>query len=511
MNATNTNSGLTDAARTPAPASVGPIHVETSARELRLALSGLLLALTLAALDQNIVATALPRITGEFGSLQHLSWVVTSFILASTVSAPLYGKLSDLYGRKPAFIASISIFLAGSALCGFAASMSQLIAFRAVQGLGAGGLIVLAQTVIGDLVSPRERGRYQGMFAAVFAACSVAGPLLGGFITEYASWRWIFYVNLPVGGTALAFIAVGLRSRLPSAAPRLDLLGAVLLTTGACSLLMALSWGGSAYAWSSAPILWLALAAIGSFMALVFVEGRAAQPILPPELFTNSVFVLGAAVIALATMALFAAIVFLPLMFQLLMDASPTQAGLMLAPMMGGVIVASVVGGRLVSRTGRYKIYPVFGLLAATLSYAALAWEVRRDVRLIPVETALVVMGLGIGLVMPNLTTAIQNAVPRRDLGAATAAAAFFRSLGSALGAALAGAVLAAHLVGLMGGAGHLPGGVLEIAGLPAAQRVLVLDAYRAGLASAFTVGAVIAGLGFLTVLFLPERPLRGK
>ena len=219
---------------------------------------------------------------------------------------------------------------------------------------------------------------------------------------------------------------------------------------------------------------------------------------------------LGAAVISLATMALFAAIVFLPLMFQLLMDASPTQAGLMLAPMMGGVIVASVIGGRLVSRTGRYKIYPVFGLLAAALAYAALAWIVRHEVRLIPVETVLVVMGFGIGLVMPNLTTAIQNAVPRRDLGAATAAAAFFRSLGSALGAALAGAVLAAHLVGLTGGAGHLPGGVLEIAGLPAAQRALVLDAYRAGLASAFTVGAVIAGLGFLTVLFLPERPLRG-
>jgi MFS family permease len=201
MKLANTDSSATTGgARTPAMSTVGAIHVETSARELRLALSGLMLALTLAALDQNIVATALPRITGEFGSLQHLSWVVTSFIVASTVSAPLYGKLSDLYGRKPAFIASISIFLAGSALCGFAASMGQLIAFRTVQGLGAGGLIVLAQTVIGDLVSPRERGRYQGMFAAVFAACSVAGPLLGGIITEYASWRWIFYVNLPVGG-----------------------------------------------------------------------------------------------------------------------------------------------------------------------------------------------------------------------------------------------------------------------------------------------------------------------
>src|SRR6202161_992796 len=272
MNATNTSSSLTDAARTPIPASVGTIHVETSTRELRLALSGLLLALTLAALDQNIVATALPRITREFGRPQHLSWVVTSFIVASTVSAPLYGKLSDLYGRKPAFIASISIFLAGSALCGFAANMGELIAFRTVQGLGAGGLIVLAQTVIGDLVSPRERGRYQGMFAAVFAACSVAGPLLGGFITESASWRWIFYVNLPVGGAALTFIAVGLRPRSPGAAPRLDLMGAVLMIAGTCSLLLVLSWGGGAYAWFSAPVPWRALAASRAFVPLAFVE-----------------------------------------------------------------------------------------------------------------------------------------------------------------------------------------------------------------------------------------------
>ena len=510
MKLPSTNSGATTGgARTPTTPTIGAMHSGASPRELRLALSGLMLALTLAALDQNIVATALPRITGEFGSLQHLSWVVTSFIVASTVSAPLYGKLSDLYGRKPAFIASIAIFLVGSALCGFAASMGELIAFRTVQGLGAGGLIVLAQTVIGDLVSPRERGRYQGMFAAVFAACSVAGPLLGGLITEFASWRWIFYVNLPVGGAALAFIAIGLRPKSLDGKPQLDLLGAILLTIGACSLLLALSWGGSAYAWSSAPVLGLALAAVGSFMALAFVERRAAQPILPPELFGNSVFVVAVAVIALATMSLFAAIVFLPLMFQLLMDASPTQAGLMLAPMMGGVIVASFVGGRLVSRTGRYKMFPVFGLLAATLSYAALAWGVRHGVRPLPVEMVLVVMGLGIGLVMPNLTTAIQNAVPRRDLGAATASAAFFRSLGGALGAALSGAVLGAHLHGPAGDPG-LFSGVQQIAELPAEQRAIVLDAYRAGLSGAFTVGAANAGLGFLTVLFLPERPLRG-
>jgi EmrB/QacA subfamily drug resistance transporter len=498
-----------DGAPMPATANLGAMPLQASGRELRLVLSGLMLALTLAALDQNIVATALPRITGELGGLQHLSWVVTSFIVASTVSAPLYGKLSDLYGRKPAFVASITIFLAGSTLCGFAASMGALIAFRGLQGLGAGGLIVLAQTVIGDLVSPRERGRYQGLFAAVFAACSVAGPLLGGIITEYASWRWIFYVNLPVGGAALAFIAVGLRPRPPRASPRLDLLGAALLIAGTCSLLLALSWGGNAEAWDSAQVVVLAVTAILSFVLLALVEQRAAEPILPPALFGNAVFVVAAAVITLATMALFAAVVFLPLMFQLLLGASPAQAGLMIAPMMGGVIVASFSGGRMVSRTGRYKMFPVCGLLAATLSYATLAWGSGHGMGLPPIEAVLVVMGLGIGLVMPNLTTAIQNAVPRRDLGAATASAAFFRSLGGALGAALSGAVLASHLHGLTGGAQHLASGVLQIAELPVAQRAIVLDAYRTGLTGAFTAGAVIAGLGFLTVLFLPERKLR--
>ncbi len=482
---------------------------ETSRREFRFVLTGLMLALTLAALDQNIVATALPRITGELGGLQHLSWVVTAFVVASTVSAPLYGRLSDLYGRKPAFTVSITVFLIGSVLCGLAGGMIELIVFRAVQGLGAGGLIVLAQTVIGDLVSPRERGRYQGLFAAVFTACSVAGPLLGGFITEYASWRWIFYVNLPVGAAALLLIAVGLRSRPPGPAPRLDVLGAVLLVTGTCCLLLLLSWGGSAYAWTSPQVLVLAAAALASYCLLVPVERRAAQPILPPDLFRNRVFVIGAAVITLAAMALFAAVVFLPLMFQLLMGASPSRAGLMISPMMGGVIVASFGGGRIVSRTGRYKLLPVAGLLAATLSYAALAWATQAGLGALPIEAVLVAMGLGIGLVMPNLTTAIQNGVARSELGGATATAAFFRSLGGALGVALSGAVLAMHLRLLPAGLLAAGGGVAEIASLPAAQRAVVFSAYRAGLSHAFMAGAIIAGLGLLTVLFLPERPLR--
>ena len=481
---------------------------DTSRRELRMVLTGLMLALTLAALDQNIVATALPRITGELGGLQHLSWVVTAFMVASTVSAPIYGRLSDLYGRKPAFVVSIAVFLLGSVLCALAGDLLQLIGFRALQGLGAGGLIVLAQTVIGDLVSPRERGRYQGLFAAVFAACSVAGPLLGGLITQYASWRWIFYVNLPVGAVALTLIAIGLRPHPPGPAPHLDLAGAALLVAGTCCLLLLLSWGGSDYAWTSAPILGLGVAAVLCSAMFVAIERRATQPIMPPDLFGNKVFVVGAAVIALAAMALFAAVVFLPLMFQLLMGASPAHAGLLIAPMMGGVIIASFTGGRLVSRTGRYKLLPVLGLLAATVSYGLLAWASSADIGPLPIEAILVVMGFGIGFVMPTLTTAIQNAVDRRELGGATAAAAFFRSLGGALGVALSGAVLASHLKGLPIGT-QASQGVARIAGLPEAQRALILDAYRAGLGGAFAAGAVIAALGFVMVLFLPELPLR--
>jgi EmrB/QacA subfamily drug resistance transporter len=483
----------------------------TGRRGLGFVLAGLMLALTLAALDQNIVATALPRITGDLGGLQHLSWVVTGFVLASTVSAPLYGRLSDLYGRKPAFTVSIGIFLLGSVLCGLAGGMIQLIAFRALQGLGAGGLIVLAQTVVGDLVSPRERGRYQGLFAAVFAACSVAGPLLGGFITQYASWRWIFYVNLPVGGAALALIMAGLGPQPKRPAARLDLAGAGLLVAGTTCLLLVLSWGGAVYAWVSTPILALAAGAVLAFGLMVPVERRAAQPILPPDLFRNPVFLIGALVISLAAMALFAAAVFLPLMFQLLMGASPARAGLMVAPMMGGVIVASIGGGRVVSRTGRYKMLPVIGLLAAACSYAALALATLAGTGAAPIEAVLVIMGLGLGLVMPNVTTAIQNAVQAGELGGATATAAFFRSLGGALGVALSGAVLSAHLAALPDAVRPDGAGVGAILAMTQDRREAVFAAYRAGLTGAFEAGAGIALLGFLAVLFLPELPLRSQ
>lgn len=467
-----------------------------------------MLALVLAALDQNIVATALPRIVSDLGGLARLSWVVTAFLVASTMTTPLYGKLSDIYGRKPAFFVSIAIFLAGSALCGLSQNMIELIVFRAVQGLGAGGLITLSQTVIGDLVSPRERGRYQGLFSAVFAACSVAGPLLGGVITDALSWRWIFYVNLPVGAAAMALIGVGLRRDSPRVAHRVDYPGALFLSVATCCGLLALSWGGNTYPWSSPTILGLGCAAIASIGLLTINERRAVEPLLPPQLFQNRVFVLSILVIGLAAMGLFAASVFLPLYFQLVQGARPAAAGLMISPMMGGVIVASVGGGRLVSRTGRYKTLVMVGLFAASLSFASLAWSAATGAGVAMAEAILVVLGLGIGVSFPNLTTAIQNAVERADLGAATATSAFFRSLGGAVGVALSGAILTARLQTLM------PAGVsrVNVTSLAAsADHAEVVLAYRHALAATFLAGAVVAAIACAVVAMSPERPLAAK
>jgi len=474
------------------------------AERLWLVFAGLMLALLLAALDQNIVATALPRIVSDLGGLAHLSWVVTAFLVASTMTTPLYGKLSDVFGRKPAFFVSILIFLAGSALCGLSRSMTELIVFRAVQGLGAGGLITLSQTVVGDLVSPRERGRYQGLFASVFAACSVAGPLLGGLITQALSWHWIFYVNLPVGAAAMVMIGVGLKPHASRVSHSVDYLGALLLSVATCCGLLGLSWGGNSYAWSSQTILGLGGVAAVSIVLLVATERRAAEPLLPPRLFRSRVFVLSVLVVGLAAMGLFAAAVFLPLYFQLVQGASPTTAGLLIAPMMGGVIVASVGGGRLVSYTGRYKLLVTAGLLAAAVSFATLAVSALTGGGVATGEVTLIVLGLGIGVTFPNLTTAIQNAVDRADLGAATAMSAFFRSLGGAIGVALSGAILTARLHTLM------PAGIggEGLDHMPATADAAVVFAYRHALATTFLAGAAVAAVACLIVALSPERPL---
>jgi EmrB/QacA subfamily drug resistance transporter len=485
------------------------MHSSTSAPHFRLVLVGMLLAMTLAALDQMIVSTALPSIASDLGSLNHLSWVVTSYLVTSTATAPLYGKLSDVYGRKPAFVVSITLFLAGSVACGLAPTMNALILFRALQGLGAGGLMTLAQTTIGDLVSPRERGRYQGLFAAVFTGCSVAGPLLGGVLTDTLSWRWIFYVNLPVGLVGLALLAFGLPARKSRVQHRIDYVGAILLTAATTAAVLVLSWGGDAYAWSSPQIIGLATLAAMLSGLLMIVERRAAEPILPPRLFANSIFLISVICITLSTTALFGMVTFLPLLFQLLNQVTPTTAGLLVVPLTGGIIIASTAGGRLITRTGRYKILPIAGLAAASTGYLGIAQATVTRSPLPVTELLLVAVGLGTGMVMPTLTTVIQNAVQRADLGVATAAATFFRSLGGALGTALTGAILASRVdaVGLSFHHG-IHQSLTEIASLPADLHGLVLAAYRAALSQSFFIGSAIAALAFALVMFLPEKPL---
>jgi EmrB/QacA subfamily drug resistance transporter len=482
-----------------------------SRRELYLVFAGLMLALTLASLDQNIVSTALPRIVSDLGGLMHLSWVVTAFMVASTTTTPLYGKLSDIYGRKALFYVAISIFLAGSVLCGLSQTMLQLILFRALQGLGAGGLMTLAQTTIGDLIPPRERGRYQGIFGGVFAACSVAGPLLGGIITDSLSWRWIFYVNLPVGAAALALIAIGLKHPNQRSAHRIDYLGAALLSSATICLLLCLSWGGTAYPWSSPVILGLLAATVLLFVLTIVQEQRAPEPILPPRLFRIRGFVIPVTVIGLQAMALFGSLVYLPLFFQLVMAKSPSTAGLLMAPLMAGVILTSVTGGRLVARTGRYKIFPVIGLFLASASFLAIALSAENAVGVMPLVAALIVLGAGFGFVMPIMTMALQNVVQREDLGVATSVSAFLRSLGGALGVALSGAVVTLRLHSLLPPSLHaeslvrLPGG----GAMPAATHHIVTEAYRHAIATNFFTGCALAALAFAVVLVLPEAPLR--
>jgi EmrB/QacA subfamily drug resistance transporter len=492
--------------------------IPPSPREVKTVIFGLMLALTLASLDQNIVGVALPRIVSDLGGLSHLSWVVTSFLLTSTATTPLYGKLSDMYGRKPLFIAAIFIFLAGSILCGLSGSMTQLVVFRGIQGLGAGGLMTLAMTTMADLVTPRERGRYQGYFGAVFAFASIAGPLLGGFITDALSWRWIFYVNLPVGALALAFFIFGFHRPHHVVSHRIDYAGAVLLTAATVALLMVLTWGGVQYAWSSPVITGLSAVVIVLCALLVYTERRSVEPVLVPHILQNRVFLIATSVMFLTFMGLFGAAIFLPLFFQLVLGFAPARAGLMLAPMTGGVVVASFLGGRLVSRTGRYKIFPVAGLAAAALAFLAVMRAAVAGASIGFFEVSLVILGMGFGLVMPNLMVAIQNAVLPVELGAATAASAYFRSLGGTFGVAVSGAIMTAQLQALhaekwagmtRGAKSLLEQGIQQIKQLPAVQKEIVLGAYRHAISTTFLLGSIVIALAFVVVLFLPEHPLR--
>src|SRR5215218_5404595 len=455
-------------------------------KTFRLAFAGLLLAMLLGSLDQTIVSTALPTIVRDLGGLDQLSWVVTAYLLGATVSMPLWGRASDVHGRKRLFVAAITVFLAGSALSGLAGSLGQLIAFRALQGLGAGGLMTLAMALVAEIVPPRERGRYQGYIQMIFVAASVAGPLLGGLLTDHASWRWIFYVNLPIGAAVLALVSVGLDVPAHKGEARVDYLGAALLAGALTCLLLFTTWGGQEYAWGSAEIAGLGIGALSLFVAWVVQQRRAAEPILPLRLFANPVFTIVSGTLFCATLAFFAVIVFIPVFLQVVTGASATGSGLLLLPLLLASTASTMVAGRVMSATGRYKLFPVTGLALMAVGLVLLS-QMDAGTPRTTVSLLLILFGIGFGMVSQILTVALQNAVERRDLGIATASA----NLGGSLGVAVFGAVFAGRL-------DRQPG---EVAGLDPAA---VADALQ----PVFLVAAPFALAGFLVVLLLRETPV---
>jgi EmrB/QacA subfamily drug resistance transporter len=485
-------------------------------RQILVVMSGLMLGLFLAALDQTIVATALPTIVGELGGLEHLSWVVTAYLLASTVTAPLYGKISDLYGRKIVFQVAIGLFLIGSALCGIAQNMSQLIGFRAIQGLGAGGLFVMALTIVGDVVSPRERGRYQGYFGAVFAVSSIAGPLLGGWLVDNIDWRWVFYINLPIGLIALFVTASVLNLPFHRQEHRIDYPGAGLLVSGVSALLLVTVWGGREYEWGSPLIIGLAVAGLVLVGIFLWWETRIEEPILPLRLFRDRTFTLTSAAGFIVGLAMFGGIIFLPLFLQIVVGASATNSGLLLLPMMLGIIIASVGGGRLITKTGRYKIFPVVGSLLAALALFLLS-TMGIGTTLVAASVYMLILGTGLGLMFQVLVLAVQNSVEMRDLGVATSANTFFRSLGGSFGTALFGAIftgrLATNLARLVPGSelggGDLTSSTQAILALPPEIKANVILAFADSTSTVFLAAVPFALLAFLLVLAMPELPLR--
>ena len=492
---------------------------ELSQRRILVIIGALLLGMFLAALDQTIVATALPTIAGDLHGLSELSWVVTSYIPASTASTPLWGKLGDLYGRKSFFQAAIVIFLVGSILSGISNSMAELIVFRAVQGIGGGGLMIGAQAIVGDIVSPRDRGRYQGIFGAVFGVTSVIGPLLGGFFVDHLTWRWVFYVNLPVGVVALVVTA----AVLPSAPQRIrhviDYLGTVLLAGAATSLVLLTTLGGTTYAWSSAPIYGLAVLGVVLIAIFILVERRAVEPVLPLRLFRTSVFTVSGLIGFVVGFAMFGAITYLPQYMQVVRGQSPTDSGLQLLPLMAGLLITSMGSGFLISRYGRYKIFPILGTAAMTLGMWLLSL-LAVDTPALHYTTYMFVLGVGIGGVMQVLIIAVQNVVPYRDLGVATSGVTFFRSIGGSFGTAVFGAIFANTLTGNLAkylAGTPVPAGFDAEAGaspaalaqLPPAVHEGFIQAYAASLHTVFLAAVPITGVAFLLAWLLKEVPLR--
>jgi EmrB/QacA subfamily drug resistance transporter len=475
----------------------------------------LMLVMLLASLDQTIVSTALPTIVGEFGGLAHLSWIVTAYLLATTIVTPLYGKLGDLFGRKIALQLAILLFLIGSALCGLSRSMGQLIAFRALQGLGGGGLMVTTMATIGDIFPPRARGRYQGVFGGIFGLSTVLGPVIGGFFVEHLSWRWIFYINLPLGLVSVVIIGLAFAAPKARRRPNIDVAGACLLAITLTALILLTSLGGHALAWSSPQAMGLIATTVGGLAGFVAAERGASEPILPLPLFSNRVFVISCAVGFIVGLALFGSVTYMPMYLQVVKAVSPTMAGLALTPMMAGVLVTSIVSGRIISRIGRYRPFPIIGTAVMTIGLGLLA-TLATGTSALTAGAYMLVLGLGLGMVMQVLVLAVQNAVDYHDLGVATSGVTLFRSIGGSIGVSLFGAIFTATLTTKL--ARQLPAGTAlpaatapdAIRALPAAVRMVYLDVFTAALHRVFLYAAAVAALGFVLTWFLRELPLQG-